>query len=621
MYYTLNGNVPTQADPVATNGQTLVIYGTATLNVDAFAAGSAPSGVNSAAFTITGAIAAGDKFTLGLRYNGGVLAAGTNYTGQLGDGTLSNRLAWVTVSNLTSGVTAISAGTNFSVALLTNGTVRAWGYNASGQLGDGTTTTRTTNVLVTNLTSVAAIAAGGSHSLALLSNGVVRAWGYNGSGQLGDGTTTTRITNVLVTNLTSVVAIAAGGMHSLALSNGYVRAWGYNGSGQLGDGTTTTRTTNVLATNLTSVAAIAAGGSHSLALLSNGVVRAWGLNNGGQLGDGTTINRSTNVLVTNLTSVVAIAAGTSHSLALLSNGTVMAWGTNNFGQLGDGTTNQYRLTPVLVTNLSNVVAVACGFYHSLALQSNGRVTAWGTSTNSAVIFSDDGVDYGQSVVPAGLTNVVAIAGGGWHSLALKADGTVAGWGDVQFGQADIPPGMSNVVAIAAGAADSLVLKADGTLVDWGDNTYGQTNIPPGLSNVVAIASGGWHHLALKSNGTVAAWGAGVGADTNVDFGQSSIPAGLTNVVRIAAGSVNSLALVGAGPPVLKVPLTVVGLKTNGFTGSLPTENGRVYQLESVNSLTNPVWSAFPLQAGSGGTLRFNDPTPTGAQRFYRVNRW
>ena len=382
------------------------------------------------------------------------------------------------------------------------------------------------------------------------------------------------------------LAVLAGGLMvgSPARAGNRVVAWGA--------GTITNAADNndfgqsVVPVGLTNAVCVAGGWRHALALKADGTLQGWGDDELGQTDFAATSNYE------------AIACGYLHSLALQTNGWVVATGDDSFGQTQ------------VPGNLSNVVAVACGFYHSLALQSNGRVTAWGTSTNSAVIFSDDGVDYGQSVVPAGLTNVVAIAGGGWHSLALKADGTVAGWGDVQFGQADIPPGMSNVVAIAAGAADSLVLKADGTLVDWGDNTYGQTNIPPGLSNVVAIASGGWHHLALKSNGTVAAWGAGVGADTNVDFGQSSIPAGLTNVVRIAAGSVNSLALVGAGPPVLKVPLTVVGLKTNGFTGSLPTENGRVYQLESVNSLTNPVWSAFPLQAGSGGTLRFNDPTPT-----------
>jgi len=379
MHYTLNGNIPTMADPAATNGQVVVLFGSSTLNVDAFATGFAPSAVSSAVFNITGAVSAGDKFTLALAYNGGVWAAGTNSVSQLGDGTTSSRVGWVAVSNLTSGVMAISAGTNFGLALLTNGMVKAWGFNASGQLGDTTTTTRATNVLVTNLTSVVAIAAGGSHSLALLTNGTVRAWGNNANGQLGNGnlSITSSKTNLTVLVLSNATAIAAGGMHSLALSNGYVVAWGYNSSGQLGDGTTTQRATNVLVTNLSSVVAIAAGGSHSLALLTNGTVRSWGLNNGGQLGDGTVANRTTNVLVTNLTTVVAIAAGTSHSLALLSNGQVMAWGTNNFGQLGDGTTNQYRLTPILVTNLSNVVAIAAGSQHSVALESNGVVVIWG----------------------------------------------------------------------------------------------------------------------------------------------------------------------------------------------------------------------------------------------------
>jgi hypothetical protein len=127
-----------------------------------------------------------------------------------------------------------------------------------------------------------AIAVGGAHSLALLSNGTVRAWGLNSSGQLGDGTTTNRTTNVIVLNLTNVTAVAAGAAHSLALSNGYVRAWGTNNFGQLGDGTTNkSRLTNVLVINLSNVVAIAAGSMHSVALKSDGTVWVWGLTNYG----------------------------------------------------------------------------------------------------------------------------------------------------------------------------------------------------------------------------------------------------------------------------------------------------------------------------------------------------
>ena len=100
-----------------------------------------------------------------------------------------------------------------------------------------------------------------------------------------------------------------------------------------------------------------------------------------------------------------------------------------------------------------------------------------------------------------------------------------------------------------------------------------------------------------------------------------MPAGLSNVVQIAAGQVNSLALVGSGPPTVKVPLALVGFGTNGFTLSLPTRNGRVYRLEYATTLTNPAWSAFPLQAGIGGTMQFNDPAPAPPQRFYRVSQW
>nr|WP_269456777.1 Ig-like domain-containing protein [Thermanaeromonas toyohensis] len=325
-------------------------------------------------------ISAGTYHSLALKSDGTVWAWGQNSYGQLGDGTTTNRYTPVQVQGL-SDVVAVAAGGGHSLALKSDGTVWAWGANNYGQLGDGTTANRYTPVQVQGLSGVVAIAAAlGSHSLALKSDGTVWAWGYNYYGQLGDGTTTNRYTPVQVQGLSNVVAIAAGGSYSLALkSDGTVCAWGYNGQGQLGDGTTTNRYTPVQVQNQnlqSSVVAIATHGNHSLALKSDGTVWAWGANAYGQLGDGTTTNRLTPVQVWNLSGVVAIAGGGNHSLALKSDGTVWAWGYNGAGQLGDGTTIS-RYTPVQVQGLSGVVAVAGGSNHSLALKSDGTVWAWG----------------------------------------------------------------------------------------------------------------------------------------------------------------------------------------------------------------------------------------------------
>jgi len=187
------------------------------------------------------------------------------------------------------------------------------------------------------------------------------------------------LTNVVVTNLSGVVAISAGAAHGLALlsTNGLVRAFGWNGNGQCGDGTTINRTNSVAVTNLSSITAVAAGGYHSLFLSSsNGTVYACGYNLYGECGDGTTTQRKTPVLVTNLSGVAAIAAGAYHSLVLLSNSYVSSFGYNFYGQLGDSTTSN-RKTNVAVVGLSNVVAISAGWSHSLALTSDGFVHAFG----------------------------------------------------------------------------------------------------------------------------------------------------------------------------------------------------------------------------------------------------
>lgn len=262
--------------------------------------------------------------------------------------------------------------------------------------------------------------------------------------------------------------------------------------------------------------------------------------------------------------------------------------------------------------LDDLVAVAAGARHQMALQRNGKVTVWGVeyATNGEVKFPKD------------LKNVAAIAAGNTHCLALKSNGEVVAWGNNEFQQSTPPANLKNVVAIAAGGNHSLALNRDGTVVGWGDNTYGQCLPPTNLNHVVAIAAGGDHSVALRDDGTVAAWGqmwwrprqdwtnvVAIAAGVNHDlllcrdgtveawisfWGWQEMwnlpPFGLTNVVAIAAGDSLNLALKADG--------TVVGWGNN-HTGALPVPEGMskvAFIAAGANaSLTLSVLPAPPLQ--------------------------
>jgi alpha-tubulin suppressor-like RCC1 family protein len=186
-------------------------------------------------------------------------------------------------------------------------------------------------------------------------------------------------------------------------------------------------------------------------------------------------------------------------------------------------------------------AVAAGVGHSLALKAEGTIAVWGDNS------------HGQLNTPPSATNVVAIAAGDYHSLALKADGTVLAWGDNSHGQINIPATATNIIAISARGYNSLAVKADGTVLGWGDNTYGQNNIPGSATNVVAVAAGSRHNLALKGDGTVVGWG-------NNSFAQITVTFGPANVVAIAAGDYHTLLLKADGT-VLSSGLNTFGQAT------------------------------------------------------------
>jgi alpha-tubulin suppressor-like RCC1 family protein len=247
------------------------------------------------------AISAGRSYSLALLSDGTVMAWGDNHAGELGEGIAGeSRDEPVAVPGLSS-VTAIAAseGTNVygkvhSLALLSSGQVMAWGDNEHGELGHGTVSEKDdTPTLVTGLGNVTAVSAGTGYSLALLESGEVIAWGANEHGQLGDGGTEGSDLPVAVTELSGVTAVSAGAEHSLALlTGGTVMAWGENKEGQLGNGTNfSTSDRPVAVSGLSGVTAVSAGGvahggefEHSLALLSNGTLMAWGADAMGQLG-------------------------------------------------------------------------------------------------------------------------------------------------------------------------------------------------------------------------------------------------------------------------------------------------------------------------------------------------
>ncbi len=345
----------------------------------------------------------------------------------------------------------IDGGGSHTVALDSAGHVWTWGRNAEGQLGDGTTTRRTTPVAVSTpsgMSTVVAIAAGDYHTVALDAAGHAWTWGWNDYGQLGDGTTTRRNTPVAVSmpsGMGTIVAIAAGYLHTVALdSAGNVWAWGNNDYGQLGDGTTSQRNTPVAVSapsGMGTVVAIAAGGYHTVALDAAGHVWTWGYNVLGQLGDGTTTNRTTPVAVSmpsGMGTVVAIAAGDYHTVALDSAGHVWTWGRNDDGQLGDGTTTQ-RNAPVAVSapsGMGTVVAIAAGDAHTVALDSAGHVWTWGYNFYGQL---GDGTTTQRTTpvavsMPSGMGTVVAVAADGAHTVALDSAGRVWTWGYNGYGQ-------------------------------------------------------------------------------------------------------------------------------------------------------------------------------------------
>lgn len=540
-------------------------------------------------------VAPGDRHTCALLaapdVTGGTAIScwGANDTGQLGDGTLIDRLTPVAhpVPPGTA-VVQLAAGAGFTCALTaaagaSGGGVTCWGRNDLGQLG-----------AVSSAGSVAlpeaalSITARDRHACAVGISGNVYCWGANPQGELGDGTTTDRSTPTRAgaeVGFTGASAVVAGSAHTCALAGGRVWCWGANQVGQLGEGSEEPHAAPTLLPTLSGVVSLAAGAYHTCATKDDGGVVCWGANDRGQLGEGTTSNIAVPVPTNGIQLSAEVTAGDAFSCARRKDGTVGCWGDNRLGQLGALAVIR-QLDPTPVATLTDVRAISAGGDHTCALRTSGAnpseaqaATCWGH--NQAGELGDGTRIDRAGPVPLKVTiDAQEIAGGPSHTCLRSTDGGVWCWGRGGSGQLGTPStidflvpvavrDLAGVTGVAAGGAHTCAITGDlvsgGSVRCWGAGTDGQlgdgsaadeprppAQALPGLTDVVALRLGAAHTCALRATGEVACWGSndrgqlGTGEDT-VTGSTTPLPvANLSGVVSLAAGDRHTCAVDASG---------------------------------------------------------------------------
>ncbi|MCA1964298.1 MAG: choice-of-anchor D domain-containing protein, partial [Prosthecobacter sp.] len=542
--------------------------------------------------------------TFAIHENGTLWTWGyANSTGYLGDSTVFGRITPTQVGTA-SNWTDLAMGNTHGLGRRSDGTLWAWGNNASGQLGDGTTTARTSPVQIGSGRSWARIAAGTSHSAAIATDGTLWTWGLNSSSQLGDGTTTTRSTPTQVGTATNWTRVACGGSFTAALrADGTLWAWGLNSSGQLGLGDSTTRTVPTQVGTATDWQAIACGFNYMLAQKTNGQLWAWGSGTSGQLGTGNTSSSNVPVLASTDTDWVSFSCGSFTSVARKTDGSLWCWGGNFSGQLGDGTlTNRTR--PQRFATGTNWVDICASYSlgHIAALRADGMVWVAGETQGMSGL-SPRSLTWATSSSSAAW---LSLSGSGDHFMALRADGTLWGWGyggRGSFGNGSTSDlrvltqiGTENQWAqVSAGshfvfANNTLAVKKNGTL--WGAGANSNSSLGNGNStqqnsfvqigtatNWKQVACGQNHGAAVRTDGTLWTWGLN-------SSGQLGLGDTTTRTSPVQVGTATDWAFVACGYS------HTIAIKTNGtlwgfgFNGS-----GQLGLGDSVNRLS-------PVQMGT-----------------------
>ncbi len=506
---------------------------------------------------------------------------GENNQGQLGDGSTTDSLYPVTVSGISDAKQVVSnrgyRGDN-SCALLNSGKLFCWGRNDYGQIGDGTTDERHSPVEITLGEEVLSVDLGGSynyfHSCALLISGKLKCWGDNSKGQLGDGTTTSSNSPVLVTDISSAIGITTGYQLSCAiLSSGDVRCWGDNRYGQLGNGTNRQSLHPQTVLEIKAMK-IQATYYHAFAITQENFLMGWGDNFYNKLGVPDVVNYQ-EVFQDEKPTIKKLVSSNMNQGFLATDGTFWTWGFNAYGQLGSGSYADSSL-PLKVASSDNIVDATIGSKHSCFITSTGKAKCFGDNSEGQL---GDGTNTSSPipVVVNGIDNAISIASGGYanHTCVLLADSSVKCWGDNSSGQlgdgttnSSTTPvtvsGLSGVDSIFVGTQFSCALLKDSSVKCWGDNSKGQlgdgttnqSKVPvtvnglDGSVEVVMLASGARHACALLASGSIKCWGYnyyGYLGDGSRDNSSTPVDvAGVTTAKKIYSKTYHSCALLSDG---------------------------------------------------------------------------
>jgi alpha-tubulin suppressor-like RCC1 family protein len=438
------------------------------------------------------AASSGGGHTCALTTTGAAKCWGANASGQLGNGTAVASTTPVSVSSAAGGATSISVGSTSSCLINSAGSTRCWGDNYYGQLGNGTTTPRTTPGTITGLSRGRQVSVGRNFACTTDVYGGVQCWGRQDAGELGNGVTSEEpaLAPVAMTGFASnagATKVSAGYDQTCLISvGGAAYCTGLNYWAQLGDGTTIDRNTPGLVRGLESgTTDISVGRAHTCAV-QNGGAKCWGSSSFGELGDGNASSERTSPysIPTLASGVKQIGAGASNSCALLDSGSIKCWGAGSSGQLGDGGTAN-SLAPVTVSGITNATSIAVGGNWACALTSTGGVKCWGkggTLGNGSSADSSTPVDV--TGLTSGVGQIAASVGGG-HSCALTTTGAAKCWGANASGQlgngttvasttpVSVSSAAGGATSISVGSSSSCLINSAGSTRCWGDNIFGQ----------------------------------------------------------------------------------------------------------------------------------------------------